>query len=256
MKYFKLFFTAIFGMFLIASCGDEGITPDLQNQPDCIGFTKAEMATVGTLHNQYVTKVYQKVDFVNCNDCSEEVLQEFANLDVDFSVFNKTQEELINEARALYQDLEAIQFDLRNWQDHPFSQEAYAHLSSIMAEMDAMENYSDFVSEMINLQTIVDSDASLSCFDLELVTITIEVAKSSAYLWLPQSAGGLDFYSISQEGKIQPRWSWRNAEKADVSAAAGYFMGVGVGLIIPGTNAAIAGAIGFASGFASAMGGL
>lgn len=256
MKYLNFIFTAILGMVLIVSCGDEEIKPDTQNQPDCLGLTKAEMATVGTLHNQYVTEVYQKVDFVNCNDCREEVLQEFANLDVDFSAFNKTQEELIDEARALYQDLEAIQFDLRNWQDHPFSQEAYAHLSSIMAEMDAMENYSDFVSEMINLQSIVDLDASLSCFDIELVTITIEVAKSSAYLWLPHSAGGLDFYSISQEGKVQPRWSWRNAAKADVAATAGYFMGVGVGLIVPGANAAIAGAIGFASGFASAFGGL
>ncbi len=261
MKYFKFsVFAAILGMFLIVSCGDEGITPDTQNQPDCLGFTKAEMVTIGTLHNQFVTEVYQNVDFVNCNDCTEEVLQEFANLEVDFSAFNKTKEELIVEARELYQDLKSIQFDIRNWNDHPFSQEAYIHLSSIMTEMDAMANYSDFVSEMNDLQTLVDSDTNLSCFDIELVTIAIEVAKNSAYLWLPESAGGLDFYSISQAGKVKPRWSWRKAAKTDVSAAAGYFFSLAGVLATttaaPPANATIGVGIGIASGVASALGGI
>lgn len=173
---------------------------------------------------------------------------------------DKSKEELIEEAKVLYQDLKAIQFDLRNWTDHQFSSAAFVHLTTIMEEMDAMGNYNDFVSDMNQLQAVVDSDASLTCFDVELLTGTIEVAKNSAYLWLPRNNGGLDFYSISQEGKVQPRWSWRNAVKADVTASASYFMTLGIGgaigIITPGTNAAILGGWGLSAGISSALGGL
>jgi len=96
-----------------------------------------------------------------------------------------------------------------------------------MEEMDAMSDYKEFVHQMNKLQSVVDSDASLTCFDIELLTGTIEVAKNSAYLWLPRNNGGLDFYSISREGEVQPRWNWRNAARADVSASAGYFLRLG-----------------------------
>lgn len=129
-----------------------------------------------------------------------------------------------------------------------------------MEEMDEMSDYNDFVHQMNQLQLTVDSDVSLTCFDVELLTGTIEVAKNSAYLWLPRENGGLDFYSISQEGKVQPRWSWRNAARADVTASASYFMSLGVGaaagLLVPGSNAAILGGWGLSAGISSALGGL
>jgi hypothetical protein len=244
----------------ITSCDEDSVTLENTMEIDCVGFTKEELAKVGILHNQYVTEVYQKVDFLSCDDCSDEVLDEFAKIKVDLSGYGKSKEELIAEAKTLYSDLEAIQFDLRNWTDHPFSSESFVHLATIMEEMDAMGNYNDFVSDMNALQVIVDSDASLTCFDVELLTGTIEVAKNSAYLWLPRNNGGLDFYSISQEGKVQPRWSWRNAARADVTASAAYFNGMGIGLaaglITPGSNAAILGMWGITSGISSALGGL
>ena len=200
------------------------------------------------------------MDFLNCDDCSDEVLEEFSKIDVDLSGYAKTKEELIAEAKTLYSELEAIQFDLRNWTDHPFTSESFVHLTTIMEEMDAMGNNDDFVSDMNQLQVVVDSDASLTCFDVELLTGTIEVAKNSAYLWLPRDNGGLDFYSISQEGKVQSRWSWRNAAKADVAASASYFMGNSVlwavGAAVPGANAAILGGWALSAGIGSALGGL
>ena len=261
MKILKLFFVFLFGVLVITSCDDEVNTVDITNELDCIGFTKDELAIVGTLHNQYVTEVYQKVDFLKCDDCSEQVIDAFAEIELDLTGVDKSKEELIEEAKVLYQKMETIQFDLRNLTDHQFSSNAFVHLITIMEEMDAMENYNVFVSDMNQLQRVVDSDVSLTCFDVELITGTIEVAKNSAYLWLPKDQGGLDFHSISKEGKVQPRrWNWRNAARADVAASAVYFesMGIGlaIGLITPGSNAAILGMWGLSAGMSSALGGL
>jgi hypothetical protein len=241
------------------SCDDDTSTLDNTSEIECIGFTNEELATVGTLHNQYVTEVYQKVDFLNCNDCSGEVIEVFAEIELDLTGVDKSKEELIEEAKVLYQDLEAIQFDLRNWTDHQFSSEAFVHLTTIMAEMDAMESYDAFVADMIQLQTVVDSDGSLTCFDVELLTGTIEVAKNSAFLWLPRNLGGLDYYSISHPNQAQPRWNWGKSLRADVASSAGYFLRLGGAAalgVVPGTNAVILGGWAFTAGFASALGGL
>lgn len=246
----------LFGVLIITSCNEEVPTLNNIDEFDCIGFTKNELEKVGILHNKYVTEVYQKVDFLSCDDCSDDIIDAFFEVEIDLSDANKSKEELIAESRELYNDLEAIQFDIRNWSNHPFSNESYVYLTTIMEEVDEMVNYDDFVTDMNQLQLIVDADLSLTCFDIELLTVTIEVAKNSTYLWLPETNGGLDYYSISQEGEAQLRFNWRNAARADLTAAAGYFMGMGIGLIVPGTNAVIAGQIAFASGFASAMGGL
>lgn len=261
MKRLKLFFVLFFGILAITSWDEDTMNLDNTTQIDCIGLSKEELASVGILHNQYVTEVYQKVNFLRCDDCSDEVIDAFSEIEIDLTGVDKSKEDLIEEAKVLFQDLKAIQFDLRNWTDHKFSSEAFVHLTTIMEEIDAVENYDDFVADMIQLQDIVDSDGSLTCFDVELLTGTIEVAKNSAFLWFPKDQGGLDFYSICQEGKVKPRkWSWRNALKADTAAYAVYFesMGVGlaIGLITPGTNAAILGMWGLSAGMSSALGGL
>jgi len=260
MKKFKLFFVLLIGTLAITSCDNEVASLDNSSKIDCLGLTKAELAKVGTLHNQYVTEVYQKVDFLNCDDCSNEVIDAFSKIELDLSGVGKSIEEVIAEALVQYQKLEAIQFDLRNWTNHPFSSKSFVYLTKIMEEMDVMVNYDDFLTNMIQLQGLVDSDISLTCFDVELLTGTIEVAKNSAYLWLPRNNGGLDFCSISRKDKVQPRWSWRNAAKADVAASASYFMGNSIlwaaGLAVPGTNAAILGGWALSAGFSSALGGL
>ena len=260
MKTLKLFCVFLFGAMTITSCDEDSPTLENITEIDCLGFTKEELATVGTLHNQYVTEVYQKVDFLSCDDCSGEVIDAFSEIEIDLTGVDKSKEELIEEAKVLFQDLEAIQFDLRNGTDHQFSSAAFVHLTTIMEEMDAMENYDVFVANMIQLQNIVDLDGSLTCFDVELLTGTIEVAKNSAFLWLSRDQGGLDFYSTSQKGKVQPRWSWRNAAKADVASSAVYFeaMGIGLaaGLIMPGLNSAILGMWALSSGMSSVLGGL
>lgn len=259
MKYLKVSFPIILGILLIVSCAKESETTSIQKESNCIGLTKLELATVGTLHNEYVTKVYRNVDFNSCTDCTNEILQAFLNLDTGIPEIEENKEELLSKSNDIYQEIEAIQFDIRNWKDHPFSQESFIHLTSLMEEIDEMDNFTDFISNMNNLQNEVNADKNLSCFDLELLTGTIEVAKNSSYLWISRENGGLDFQSISQEGQATIRWSWRKAARADATASAAYFVGLGAAnllLAAPGSNAVILGGWGIAAGFSSAVGGL
>lgn len=133
-----------------------------------------------------------------------------------------------------------------------------------MEEMDNVNDYTSwiqatFIVRIEILQLNIDNNTSLSCFDWELLTGTFEIAKNSVYLWLPQSMGGLDYYGLAQNGKIESRWSWKNAALSDLAGSATFFMEMGimgaVGLTLPGTNAAILGGWALSAGLSSALGG-
>ena len=83
MKIFNLIL--FIGIITIISCNKDATILENKDQVSPIGFTKSELATVGTLHNQYVTEVYQNIDFLKCVDCTDEVLAGFANIDIDLT---------------------------------------------------------------------------------------------------------------------------------------------------------------------------
>jgi|GEM_PF-2306633 len=261
MNFKNLFFAVsiLFITISFNSCSEnEGNLAFLN--PQCFGFTKEELKNVGKMHNEYVTSVYQTVDFRTCQGCDLEVINEFSKIDINLSQLEKTKEELILESKVRFEQLKDISFDLRQLNNHKFSQNSFDYLSQLMEEMDKIENYDDFVTNLVKLQSNIDEDISLSCFDWELLTGTIEVAKASVYLWLPKSLGGLDYYQLAHNGQIGSRWSWRNAAKADVAESATYFLGLGIGaaagLFVPGSNVAILGGWALSAGLSSALGGL
>jgi hypothetical protein len=83
----------------------------------------------------------------------------------------------------------------------------------------------------------------------------ISVARNSLYLWAPSSIGGQGYYDqILQNSGLTERWSgWRAVGAADLSGAATAFFEFGFGLAVPGTNAAVAGAIAWNAGMSSAF---
>ena len=224
------------------------------------GFTKLELQSVGDLHNDFVLKAYQNVDFDNCKECRTEINAEFRKIAVDLPKSDLTVDEIMATANQLYDNIKTFDFDLRNWKDHDFSDASYRHLVSLMEKIDEIVNYESFIGEMESLQSLIDSDISLDQFDRELLTGTVEVAKNSVKLWLPIELGGLNLYSKSRKGKIDLRYSWRNAARADITASAGFWLTLGgagaLGLAVPGSNAAILGSWAFSAGFSSAIGGI
>ncbi len=262
MRYLFLIFVLL-GLFAITSCDQEVNPSEEPIELDCVGFSKSELESVGTLHNQLVIEAYEKVDFLSCENCIDEVITAFSEIEIDLTGIDLSKNVIIEEAVLLYQNLSEIHFDLRNWSDSlPFSPESYQYLIILMEEIDAMENFYNFEVAMDYLQLVIEADNSLNCFDVELLTGTIEVAKNSAYLWTPVEHGGLNLYSIPHEGSTQSRvsWNWRRAVKGDVSASASYFLGMGIGLaaglLTPGTNAGIIGMWAIGAGITSALAGL
>lgn len=257
MKIFKLFFATLLGAITFVSCNKESIAPESTSRPDCFGFTSSELESIGTIHNQYLTQVYEAVDFTACNNCRDAIIEEFKRLDVDVSGLGISLDSLINQSVRIYDGLESP--DIRNWSNSPFNQTTQSYLNSIMDAFDSATSYSGYLRSLSTLQTTVNNDNSLSCLDLEIINATIEVAKNSAYLWMPESAGGLNYYAIAHQNSVEPRWSWRNAFASDVaSCAASMFELAGVlalTSVAPPANAAIAIGIGINAAVGSAIGG-
>ena len=257
MKKVKLFFVVLLGVFLFVSCDQELTIPESSNSFDCVGFSSTELESIGITHNQYLTEVYESVDFSACDNCRDAIIEEFKGLDIDVSGLGISLDSLINQSVKLYDELGST--DIRAWVNTPFNETTQNYLNSIMDKFDNATTYSGYLGSLNNLQTVANNDNSLSCFDLEVINGTIEVAKNSAYLWMPQSAGGLDYYSISHQSSVELRWSWRNAFASDVaSAAASMFELAGVlalTSVAPPANAVIAIGIGINAAVGSAIGG-
>lgn len=186
------------------------------------------------------------------------MIQAFKGIDADVSGLGISLDSLIDFAVAVYDSLES--YDIREWTNSPFNQTTHSYLSTIMDALDQSSSYQEFVNELNSLQNTARADNSLSCLDLEIVEGAIEVAKKSAYLWMPTSMGGLGIYS-SKNNSIQFRaWSWRKALMADVASVAADMYGMAAVLAFtaaaPPANAAIAIGIGVSAAVGSALGGL
>ncbi len=141
-------------------------------------------------------------------------------------------------------------FDSRAGQNNISSVITFELYNELIKSIEAFESIPQLFVQLNEIRMVANSN--LDCFDWNFIMTCISVAEKSAILWTPEQLGGLG--TGLNCGLIQSRISWwKRAIVSDVSGAAGYFAAVGVGLIIPGANAAIAGGIAFAAGYTSAM---
>lgn len=255
-----LFVLALSVLFFLTSCENE---PDasLDNVTlSCFGFTENELISIGTNHNRYLAEVYAAVDFDSCVNCEQEITTAFKSLDIDVSGLGISLDSLIDIAAKTYNNLESI--DIRTWTNPPFNQSTHNYLSAIMDELDYSSSHSDYVHRLDSLKVMVKSDNSIDCLNGEIIIATIEVAKNSAYLWMPVNMGGLGYYSLYQQNSIEFRgrpWSWRNAFASDIAAVGSSMMELAVLLAVtsvaPPANGLIALGIGVNAAFGSAIGG-
>ena len=252
---------AFISSFFLTSCENE---PDasLENVTlSCFGFTENELISIGTNHNRYLTEVYAAVDFDSCVNCKEEIIAAFKSLDIDVSGLGVSLDSLIDIAAKTYNNLESI--DIRTWTNPPFNQSTHNYLSAIMDELDYSSSHSEYVHRLDSLKILVKSDNSIDCFSEEIIIATIEVAKNSAYLWMPVHMGGVDYYSLYQQNSIEFRrrpWSWRNAFTSDVASVGASMIELAVLMAItsavaPPGNLLIATGIAVNAAFGSAIGG-
>ncbi len=223
-----LFFFTFASAFFLFTCEEEPGTSLNTEALSCFNFTETELISIGDYHNRYLTQVYESVDFNSCDNCEEEITNAFKNLDIDVSGLGISLDSLINMAAKTYSNLEST--DIRTWTNSPFNQSTHNYLSAIMDELDYSSSHSDYVDRLDSLKLLVTGDNSIDCLNKEVIIATIEVAKKSAYLWMPVSMGGLDYYSLYQQNSIEFRrrpWSWKNAFTSDVASVGASMMEFG-----------------------------
>lgn len=259
MKILKFSFALFLAVTLFIACDKETTSTSIPSETElnCFGFTSSEIESIGTVQNQYLSEVYQAVDFSTCTNCRGDIIQAFKGIDADVSGLGISLDSLVNFAVTVYDSLES--YDVRDWNNSPFNQATHSYLSSIMDALDQASSYQDFVNQLNSLQETARADNSLSCLDLEIVKGAIEVAKKSAYLWMPSSMGGLGINS-SGDNSIEFRWDWRKAIASDVASVAADMFSMAAVLAVttvaPPANAAIAIGIGVSAAVGSALGGL
>lgn len=99
------------------------------------------------------------------------------------------------------------------------------------------------------------ASAELRGLDLDIVTGTIQIAKSSARLWAPAELGGTNYYAQYASRRRNERGGWKGAIYGDISGSASYFQGLGIGCALgwaPGGNVVILGGWAISAGIASA----
>lgn len=228
---------------------------------------------IGELHNQYIIAAYKKLNpnklklaqrTENVDGYREILIDEFENIEYDPTPLGITHESFIDRTILLTDSLSLYQYDVRNWDYTYVTPSAANFVGRILNESETAASLAD-VNQVLNT---IESDANaiLSGVDLDIVRGTLEIARSSAYLWAPESEGGYDLYTKtfgtppsgrnSSSNRVQLSW-WKRAFIGDVSASSQYFLGMGVGLAAglatPGTNAAILGGWAISAGFGSAF---
>lgn len=74
MKLLKFSLILLLMSTLFLECDDETTLNSSQTDMECFGLTNSEIETIGGIHNQYLSEVYQSVDFSACTNCREDII--------------------------------------------------------------------------------------------------------------------------------------------------------------------------------------
>ncbi len=258
MKKYLVFALAL---FTLQACSDQKQLSETQ-----FSLSLQEIASIGEFHNESVIAGLHNLNSKNQSNLNWDGINSQQDLfDAYMDTYpHKDVDSYIDVANFLLYSLE--EFNINDHAQH-FSNSNVITVYNDIIESSLMSNIDNFGTYQNYIETTnIHIQANFSGFDKDFLLTTTSVAVNSAYLWLSEDKGGLgqydaliDMYPSTSNEVASTRGDddCRDAIiAADLTAAAGYFMGVGVGIIVPGANIAIATTIGWGSGFASVMAGL
>jgi hypothetical protein len=265
MKNIKL----IAGIFLclivtsvsFLSCGKKNVHND---HPTYVNVNFKEMK-IGENHNRYLINAFEKIKkSINKNgtyrlsgneqdEYRKMLIADFETIDYDpTSIGFPTYQSFLLDAVAWADTLRLYEYDINELSTNYLTQSAEVFVNEILSEIDHASTLQEMQQKLQGIEA--RANVSLHNIDLDIVMGTLEITKSSAYLWAPESEGGYDLYtrtfgvapvSISNGRVVESGccW-WKRAIKGDAVASASYFLRLGGGLAfgaVPGTNVAILG---------------
>lgn len=255
LHYFHLF------LFFVLVITNQSCTKDnrfASSQQDNLGvikqrdvctteFSSLEVNLIGVTHNQLVVDLFENFNFQASDKMAELTYQlSLAHPELSISKINS----IVSTANS------SLSFNINEHGTQITDPLVYQYFNTLLGCIDTCQSIAEFNSRLDDLE--VQIEASLACKDKSFMLTCISVARRSAILWSPVTLGGLGFYDELKEragfsSAVQYRESpWRKVVKADLLGAAGAFFAYGFGLVIPGTNTAIAADIAFAAGYSSA----
>lgn len=244
---------AMLGTTVFVACKKESSSQTTTNSRMTIKSSTRECLTlnfvevnIGQLHNDGIKKVYEGLDFKDPVAARAKIINNFEAINYDPTTLGITREQFNSETRSIISELEANNYDIRNYTDASITSAAsYPYLVNIMNEIEGLVDLTELNQSLDVIENQVN--ANLTCTDKDVVLATIKIARSSAQLWLPTNLGGEGYYDqvvLMKGGKTSAAQRLiTNAIIADASSLSASFLKWGamlaVGLEVPGANMAI-----------------
>jgi hypothetical protein len=240
MRQFNYFILTLFVLVFVPSCTEIDQNVE-KNQIQCgFGLSINEMKEIGINHNIWLTYVRNQVNYSAPNLTDE--LASKMNL-IPNNLSNNQKDQVVQ----MYQTCFNSNNNLASKITNSYTLSLY---NEILNQLELSNNILDLNQRLDNLSEIVIN--TTTCMDKEALIVGIEVCRNSALLWFPREMGGMELVK-----DIGSRWDWRKFVRNDVAGAtwAVFELGGAIALGgVPGTNAAIGGAIASAAVGGSLMG--
>lgn len=248
---------------------------NVHNDPPAYVNVNFKEMKIGENHNRYLINAFKKIkESIDKNgtyrlsgneqDVYREVLiADFETIDYNPALIGfPTYQSFLLDAVSWADTLSLYEYDINELSTNYLTQSAEVFVSEILSEIDHAGSLQEMQQKLQQIEA--RANLSLHNIDLDIVMGTLEITKSSAYLWAPESEGGYDLYTITfgaapvSNGRVVESgccW-WKRAVKGDAVASASYFLRLGGGLAfgaVPGTNMAILGGWGVSAAIGSGI---
>jgi len=239
-------------LLFIFSCGNDNLDLTYKeiksiDPRTCVGFSSAELDSIGTLHNEYLSDIMPYYNPYMTN-WQLELANSVDEAGTDNGFSSAVKDSAIARMNNAF-DISNYSSEFDNYSDVSTYYGDIVSLIDNLSEWTSSSNYSNFVGDLDDIRRAANAD--LTCFDMAFIEASLSVADHSGYYWMPTTEGGAG-HVLPGPGTGISKW-WKAVIGGDLSGLATGFMAYGVGLAVPGTNAAIAVTLAFEAGASSAF---
>lgn len=226
---------------------------------------------IGQLHNKYVEESYDVISSKihansNKDELRNEVIEYYSRIEFDPTKIGYTHAEFIDKCITFTDNQSKFDYDIDKMNYTHIPNDAIPYIKKILEVIQSTMSVSNSMKELKKLD--IESENILDDASYNVVKGTLNIAKSSIYLWTPTSKGGYDLMTrkfgikftenLTLNDEMYETTWWQRAITGDVVASSQYFLGIGIGgaisaAFIPGTNTVLLGGWAISAGIGSSF---